>query len=407
VLAAIAVGLLTFSVWFWIVGESLLFALTLTITVFVIACPDALGLATPMAIMVGTGLGAMNGILFKSAAALENATRLTVVVFDKTGTLTLGQPDVVEMVTAPGINETQLLATAAAVERFSEHPLALAVLKRAGSTTTEVATDFANIDGQGARARIGADPVLLGNRKLMQAERVNLEALAADATRLEGSGRTVVHVARAGQLIGLIAIADAIRPSSKATIAKLQERGIKVAMLTGDNQATADRIGAELGIDIVLADVLPGQKAAKVKELQDQGNKVGMVGDGINDAPALTQADVGFAIGAGTDVAMESAQVVLMKSDPYDIVGAIELSRATLRKMHQNLWWAVGYNVIAFPLAAGVFYPFTLSPEVAALSMSGSSALVAINALLLKRTRLAGLKGPGPAPTTAVGVAVT
>ena len=235
-----------------------------------------------------------------------------------------------------------------------------------------------------------------------------MAALAAEAKRLEGGGRTVVFVARAGQLMGLIAIADAVRPTSKATIAKLQERGVKVAMMTGDNQATADRIGKELGIDIVLAEVLPGQKAAKIKELQDQGNKVGMVGDGINDAPALTQADVGFAIGAGTDVAMESAQVVLMKSDPYDVVGAIELSRATLRKMHQNLWWAVGYNVIAFPLAAGVFYPFTLSPEIAALSMSGSSAVVAINALMLKRTKLAGIKRAASpsAPVTAAGAVV-
>ena len=399
VLAAIAVGLITFGVWFWVIGQPLLFALTLTITVFVIACPDALGLATPMAIMVGTGLGAMNGILFKNAAALENATKLTVIVFDKTGTLTLGQPDVVEMVTAIGVTEAQLLAVAAGVEKFSEHPLAQAVLKRAGSAPAELASGFANIDGQGARASIGADAVLLGNRKLMQSEGVNLDALAAEASRLEGGGRTVVHVARAGKLIGLIAIADAVRPTSKATIAKLQERGVKVAMMTGDNQATAERIGKELGIDIVLAEVLPGQKAAKIKALQDQGTKVGMVGDGINDAPALTQADVGFAIGAGTDVAMESAQVVLMKSDPYDVVGAIELSRATLRKMHQNLWWAVGYNVIAFPLAAGVFYPFTLSPEIAALSMSGSSAVVAINALMLKRTKLAGIKrarSPGP-----------
>ncbi len=392
VLAAIAVGLLTFGVWFWVLGQPLLFALTLTITVFVIACPDALGLATPMAIMVGTGLGAMNGILFKNAAALENATKLTVIVFDKTGTLTAGQPDVVEIVTAPEVTEAQLLAVAAAVEKFSEHPLAQAVLKRAGGAPTEVASDFSNVDGQGARATVGADKVLLGNRQLMQSEHVSLDALAAQASRLEGGGRTVVHVARAGNLIGLIAIADAVRPTSKATIAKLQERGIKVAMLTGDNQATAERIGKELGIDIVMAEVLPGQKAAKIKELQDQGNKVGMVGDGINDAPALTQADVGFAIGAGADVAMESAQVVLMKSDPYDIVGALELSRATLRKMHQNLWWAVGYNVIAFPLAAGVFYPFTLSPEIAALSMSGSSAVVAINALMLNRTRLDGIK---------------
>ena len=399
VLAAIAIGLLTFSVWFWVLGQPLLFALTLTITVFVIACPDALGLATPMAITVGTGLGAMNGILFKNAAALENATRLTVVVFDKTGTLTVGQPDVVEMVVAPGVTEAQLLAVAAGVEKFSEHPLALAVLKRAGTTPVEVATGFTNIDWQGARAMIGTETVLLGNRKLMQSESVSpasMTALASDAMRLEGGGRTVVHVARAGQLIGLIAIADAVRPTSKATIAKLQERGVKVAMMTGDNQATAERIGKELGIDIVLAEVLPGQKAEKIKALQAQGNKVGMVGDGINDAPALTQADVGFAIGAGTDVAMESAQVVLMKSDPYDVVGAIELSRATLRKMHQNLWWAVGYNVIAFPVAAGVFYPFTLSPELAALSMSGSSAIVAINALLLKRTKLAGIKSAKP-----------
>jgi Cu2+-exporting ATPase len=401
VLIAIVVGLATFAVWFWVLGQPLLFALTLTITVFVIACPDALGLATPMAIMVGTGLGAMNGILFKNAAALENATKLTVVVFDKTGTLTLGQPDVVEMVPAPGVTESQLLSTAAAVEKFSEHPLALAVLKRAGPQTSErpeTATAFTNIDGQGARAKIGDEVVLLGNRKLMEAEQVGLAELAAEAARLQGGGRTVVHVARGGRLIGLIAIADAVRPTSKATIAKLQERGVKVAMITGDNQATAERIGKELGIDIVLADVLPGQKASKIKELQAQGHKVAMVGDGINDAPALTQADVGFAIGAGTDVAMESAQVVLMKSDPYDVVGAIELSRATLRKMHQNLWWAVGYNVIAFPLAAGVFYPFTLSPEVAALSMSGSSAIVAINALMLKRTKLAGIRSPHPAP---------
>ncbi|MCW5663811.1 MAG: copper-translocating P-type ATPase [Piscinibacter sp.] len=405
VLIAILVGLTTFAVWFWVLGQPLLFALTLTITVFVIACPDALGLATPMAIMVGTGLGAMNGILFKNAAALENATKLTVVVFDKTGTLTLGQPDVVEMVPAPGTTEAQLLSAAAAVEKFSEHPLALAVLKRAGPDTPETATAFTNIDGQGARATIGDDVVLLGNRKLMEAEQVSLAGLAAEAARLQGGGRTVVHVARGGRLIGLIAIADAVRPTSKATIAKLQERGVKVAMITGDNQATAERIGKELGIDIVLADVLPGQKASKIKELQAQGHKVAMVGDGINDAPALTQADVGFAIGAGTDVAMESAQVVLMKSDPYDVVGAIELSRATLRKMHQNLWWAVGYNVIAFPLAAGVFYPFTLSPEVAALSMSGSSAIVAINALMLKRTKLAGIRSPHPSPAAPSPVA--
>ena len=392
VLAAIVIGLLTFAVWYWVLGQPLLFALTLTITVFVIACPDALGLATPMAIMVGTGLGALNGILFKHASALENAAKLSVVVFDKTGTLTLGQPEVIECVTVSGITEEQMLATAAAVEQHSEHPLAQAILKRATALTLELARDYTNIDGQGARALVGNDPVVLGNSRLMQSEQIELGGLSAQAERLQGGGRTVVHVARAGQLIGLISIADAVRPTSAQAIAELKRQGIRVAMITGDNQATAQRIGQALGIDLVLADVLPGQKAAQIQALQQQGHRVGMVGDGINDAPALTQADVGLAIGAGADVAMESAQVVLMRSDPLDVLGAIELSRATLRKMHQNLAWAVGYNVIAFPLAAGVFYPFTLSPEIAALSMSGSSAIVALNALMLKHTRLSGLK---------------
>ncbi|WP_413438214.1 heavy metal translocating P-type ATPase [Sulfuriferula sp. GW1] len=397
VLAAIVTGLATFAVWFWWIGQPLLFAMTLTITVFVIACPDALGLATPMAIMVGTGLGAMNGILFKNAAALEQATKLNVIIFDKTGTLTLGQPEVVDLATAAGTGVDAMLALAAAVEQGSEHPLAQAILKRAAAMPTQPGSGFTNIDGRGAKAEVEGRTALLGNRKLMEAEQVDMNGLAAKADEMQGAGRTVVHVAHGGKLLGLIAIADAVRPTSKDAIQALQWRGVKVAMLTGDNRATAERIGRELGIDIVLADVLPGQKADKVKELQAQGNKVGMVGDGINDAPALTQADVGFAIGAGTDVAMESADVVLMKSDPFDVVGALELSRATLRKMHQNLGWAVGYNVIAFPLAAGVFYPFTLSPEIAALAMSGSSALVAINALMLKRTRLAGIRRTGAA----------
>ena len=392
VLAAIITGLATFAVWFWWIGQPLLFAMTLTITVFVIACPDALGLATPMAIMVGTGLGAMNGILFKNAAALEEATKLNVIIFDKTGTLTLGQPEVVDVATAAGTKVDTMLALAAAVEQGSEHPLAQAILKRAAGMPTQPSSSFTNLDGMGAKAEVAGRTVLLGNRKLMEAEKVDMNNLVAKADEMQGAGRTVVHVAQGGKLLGLIAIADALRPTSKDAIQALQQRGVKVAMLTGDNRATAERIGRELGIDIVLADVLPGQKADKVKELQAQGNKVGMVGDGINDAPALTQADVGFAIGAGTDVAMESADVVLMKSDPFDVVGALALSRATLRKMHQNLWWAVGYNVIAFPLAAGVFYPFTLSPEIAALAMSGSSALVAVNALMLKRTKLAGIK---------------
>jgi Cu2+-exporting ATPase len=395
VIAAIVIGLATFAVWFWWIGEPLLFAITLTITVFVIACPDALGLATPMAVMVGTGLGAMNGILFKNASALEDATKLNVIVFDKTGTLTIGQPEVVEMVTAEGVSEDVLLAAATAVEQGSGHPLAQAILRRAANLSVVAPTGFESLDGMGARAETAGGTVFLGNRLLMDTQELALGPLEAEATRLQGDGRTVVHVSQAARVIGLIAIADAIRPTSKAAVAKLRERGIEVVMLTGDNAATAKRIAADLGIDTVLADVLPGQKAEKVKELQATGKKVGMVGDGVNDAPALTQANVGIAIGAGTDVAMESADVVLMKSDPYDIVGAIELSRATVRKMHQNLWWAVGYNVIAFPLAAGVLYPFVLSPEVAALSMSGSTLIVAINALLLKRTKLTGIRQPG------------
>ena len=395
VIAAIVMGLATFAVWFWWIGQPLLFAVTLTITVFVIACPDALGLATPMAVMVGTGLGAMNGILFKNASALEDATKLNVIVFDKTGTLTVGQPEVVEIVTAEGITEDQLLTAAAAVEQGSDHPLAQAVLRRSANLTVAAPTAFESLDGMGARADTAGGTVFLGNRLLMDTQKLALGPLEAEAARLQADGRTVVHVAQAARVIGLIAIADALRPTSKAAVAKLRERKIEVVMLTGDNAATAKRIAADLGIDSVLADVLPAQKADKVKELQATGKKVGMVGDGVNDAPALTQADVGFAIGAGTDVAMESADVVLMKSDPYDIVAAIELSRATLRKMHQNLWWAVGYNVIAFPLAAGVLYPFVLSPEVAALSMSGSTLIVAINALMLKRTKLAGIRQPG------------
>ena len=352
VLAAIVIGLLTFAVWYLWVGQPLLFAMTLTITVFVIACPDALGLATPMAVMVGTGLGAMNGILFKNAGALEEATKLDVIIFDKTGTLTVGQPEVVDVVISRRVATDTVLMTAAAVEQGSDHPLAQAIVRRAQGLAVPVQKGFENIEGMGARAEIDGEPVFLGNRRLMDTQKLDLGELAAEAQRLQGAGRTVVHVARAGKVIGLIAIADAPRSRAAATVAKLRERGVQVAMLTSDNAGTAHRIARDLGLDIVLADVLPGQKAGKVKELQAQGKKVGMVGDGVNDAPALTQADVGFAIGAGTDVAIESADVVLMKSDPYDVVGAVELSHATLRKMHQNLWWAVGYNVIAFPLAA-------------------------------------------------------
>jgi Cu2+-exporting ATPase len=385
---AIVIGLVTFAAWYWWIGETLLFALTLMITVFVIACPDALGLATPMAIMVATGLGAKNGILIKSAASLEDAARIDTVVFDKTGTLTVGQPEVVEIVTASGVVREDLLAWAGAVEKGSEHPLAQAILKQAAGIALPAAGSFNTVPGLGARADVDEAAVLVGNRMLMGVEKVAVIELDAEAARLEGNGRTVVFVARSGALAGLIAIADAARPTSTSAIARLREMGVNVAMLTGDNRGTANRIAGELGINIVLAEVLPGQKAQEMRKLQAAGRKVGMVGDGVNDAPALTQADVGIAMGAGTDVAIDSADVVLMKSDPLDVVRMIEISRATLRKMHQNLGWAVAYNVVAFPLAAGLLFPVLLSPEIAALAMSGSSVLVAVNALLLKRHQL-------------------
>lgn len=388
VLAAIVFGLVTFAVWVWVIGQPILFAMTLTITVFVIACPDALGLATPMAVMVSTGLGAKNGILFKAASALEMAAKLDVIVFDKTGTLTIGHPEVVEIKTASERSERDVLDVAAAVEAGSEHPLAQAILKKAGDGAKLAATAFKAIEGMGAQATVDGGAVFVGNPKLMEAQKIDLAGLAPEIERLQGAGRTVVCVARDATLLGIIAIADAPRPTAIAAIRVLRERKIKVAMLTGDNRATAERIAKELGVDIVFADVLPAQKVDKIKSLQQEGHKVGMVGDGVNDAPALTQAEVGFAIGTGTDVAIESADVVLMKSDPFDVVRAIDISRATLRKMHENLWWAVAYNVVSFPLAAGVFYPFVLNPAIAALSMSGSSALVAINALLLKRIHL-------------------
>jgi Cu2+-exporting ATPase len=384
---AVVIGFTTFAVWFWWIGQTLFFALTLMVTVFIIACPDALLLATPMVVAIASGLGARNAILFKNVIALEAAARLTVVVMDKTGTLTIGRPSVVDVVTLAGRSQKDLLAWAGAVERGSEHPLARAIVERAAGIELLAATDFTAVPGFGARAQVDGQPVLVGNTGFMATENITLQELKAEAARLQGSGRTVVYVARGGALVGIIAIADAIRPTSKEAVARLRGLGIDVVMLTGDNRATAERIASELGINIVLAEVLPGQKAEAVRKLQGQGKTVGMVGDGVNDAPALTQANVGIAMGAGTDVAIDSADVVLTKSDPLDVVRTIEISRAALRKMHQNLFWAVAYNAVAFPLAAGLLYPILLRPEVAALAMSGSTVLVAVNALLLKRFR--------------------
>jgi Cu2+-exporting ATPase len=391
VFVALIGGGTTFLAWLVARGdvtEALLFA----ITVVVITCPDALGLATPTAIMVGTGLGAKRGILFKNAIALETAARIDTVVMDKTGTLTKGEPEVTSVVTAD-TDEQALLSLAAAVERESEHPLAEAIVAHADELGAGEARAerFENVPGHGAIATVEQQRVVVGNRRLLEREGISLDGLGARRDELAATGHTVVAVAIDGRAAALIAIADAARDTSNAAVAALRAAGVEVVMLTGDNEATAKRIASELGIDSVIAEVLPGDKSAKVAELQSTGKKVAMVGDGVNDAPALAQADLGIAIGAGTDVAIETADVVLMRSDPLDAATALAIGRGTLRKMRQNLGWAIGYNAIALPIAAGVFEPsfgLVLRPEIAAISMSGSSFLVATNAVLLKRLRL-------------------
>jgi Cu2+-exporting ATPase len=393
VLVALIGGLGTFLIWFGVVGREFLDALLFAITVVVITCPDALGLATPTAVMVGTGLGARRGILFKNAIAIEQSAALDTVVLDKTGTLTRGEPEVVE-ITGDGLDDSELLRLVSAVERESEHPLAEAIVKAAEKRGVEQlrAEQFEAVAGHGAVATVEGRRILVGNRRLLEREQVSLNGLAVRADEMAGAGRTVVHVAVDGRPAGLIAIADAPRETASEAVAALKQLGIRPVMLTGDNRQTAERIAAELGIEEVLAEVLPADKAAKVAELQGQGRKVAMVGDGVNDAPALAQADVGIAIGAGTDVAIETADVVLMRSDPLDVATAVTIGRGTVRKMRQNLGWAIGYNSLALPIAAGVFEPWglTLRPEIAAISMSGSSVLVAVNALALKRLRLPG-----------------
>jgi Cu2+-exporting ATPase len=403
VIVAVLAGITTFLLWFlWLAprympagADRLVFSLTFAITVVVITCPDALGLATPTAIMVGTGLGAQHGILFKDATALEGAARINAVVFDKTGTLTKGEPEVVEIAINPelGLGETDVLAKAAAAEKGSEHPLAQAVVKAAQSRglALESVSGFEAVPGHGLRARVGDSAVLIGNGKLLADNGIRLDGLGPKADELARGGRTVIHIAIDGKAAGLIAVADAPRESAAEAVRQLRDLGVEVVMLTGDNKSTAERIARDLGIQTVLAEVLPGQKADRVQDLQARGKSVAMVGDGINDAPALARADVGIAIGAGTDVAVETADVVLMRSDPVDVARAIRLGRATVRKMRQNLAWAVGYNSLAIPIAAGLLYPgfgILLQPAVGALSMSGSSILVAVNAVLLKNARI-------------------
>ncbi|QYL15449.1 heavy metal translocating P-type ATPase [Mycolicibacterium pallens] len=401
VLVALVGGTATFLVW-WAVGAGVQAALLFAITVVVITCPDALGLATPTAIMVGTGLGAKRGVLFKNATALETSARIDTVVMDKTGTLTKGEPEVTDLV-VQGMSEEELLALVAAVETESEHPLAAAIVRYAvdrGISPAQL-TSFRNVPGQGAIATVAGRKVAVGNRKLMLEEEVDFADMMVRRDELAATGRTAVLVSVDGHGVGVVALADAARETSAAAVTALHELDVQVVMLSGDNQATAARIADQLGIDTVIAEVLPGDKAAKIAQLQQQGKKAAMVGDGVNDAPALAQADLGVAIGAGTDVAIETADLVLMRSDPLDVPIALRIGRGTLRKMRQNLGWAVGYNVIALPIAAGVFQPLfglVLRPEIAALSMSGSSLIVAVNALMLKRLKL-----PSPPPADSAG----
>ena len=386
------IGLITFAVWYFVVPDPVFSrALLNFVSVLVIACPCAMGLATPTAVMVGTGLGAESGILIKGGESLENAYRLRTVVFDKTGTLTRGEPEVTDIVPAAGSTPEEVLRVALALEAVSEHPLARAVLAKGeqAGLRAEPVEGFAAVSGLGAKALLGGQPCLLGNARFLEEEGVPIDALGGDAARLAGEGKTVVFVARNGQAIGLMGFSDLPKPSAQAAVAALKGMGLKVAMITGDNAATAGAMGKALGIDRVLAEVLPGDKAEEIRRLREGGEVVAMVGDGINDAPALTAADIGIAIGAGTDVAIEASDITLMQDDLMAVPRAIRLSFATMRTIRQNLFWAFIYNIIGIPIAAGVLYPFwgiLLNPEFAAAAMALSSVSVVSNSLRLRRT---------------------
>lgn len=382
------IAVLAFAGWYF-TGHTFVFAMTIFISILVIACPCALGLATPTAIMVGTGKGAEYGILIKGGEALETTHLIDTIVFDKTGTITEGKPEVTDIVTTNGIERDWLLQIAASAEKGSEHPLGEAIVRGAEKESLEMRTidTFKAIPGYGIEVEVDGSRLLLGNRKMMDQNSISLITLEAESDRLAEEGKTPMYIAMNGQLSGIIAVADVVKASSKAAIAKLHEMGIEVAMITGDNKKTAAAIAGQVGIDRVLAEVLPQDKSNEVKKLQAEGRKVAMVGDGINDAPALAQADIGIAIGSGTDVAMESADIVLMRSDLMDVLTAIKLSKSTIRNIKQNLVWAFGYNVAGIPIAAGLLYLFggpLLNPIFAAAAMSLSSVSVLTNALRLK-----------------------
>ncbi len=384
----ISLAIISSLVWY-ISGESALFSLTIFISVLVIACPCALGLATPTAIMVGTGKGAEYGVLIKSGEALETAHKINAIVFDKTGTITEGKPKVTDIVTKD-IDKEELLILAASAEKASEHPLGEAVIKYAEEKSLKLkdVDNFKAIAGKGIEATLEGKNLLLGNKKFMEEQSIFIEDFQHESNLLAEEGKTPMFIASEGKLLGIIAVADTIKESSKIAIERLHAMNIKVAMLTGDNKRTADAIARQVGIDIVISEVLPGDKAKEIKKLQKDGNKVAMVGDGINDAPALAVADIGIAIGSGTDVAIESADIVLMRSDLRDVPTAIDLSKKTIKNIKENLFWAFGYNTVGIPIAMGVWYAFggkLLNPMIAALAMSFSSVSVLLNALRLKR----------------------
>jgi Cu2+-exporting ATPase len=390
VIVAISAGLLTFAAWTLFSDEDFIRSLTFAISAVVIACPDALGLATPTAVAVGTGIGARHNILIKDAATLEGIGALDAIALDKTGTLTVGEPAVTDLITSDERSKDELLQLVGSAEQGSEHPLAAAIVRAARERGVElVDTDeFEAVAGHGLKATVDGRRLAVGNARMLEREGISADGLTEQAERLAAAGKTAMYVAVDGEPAGLVAAADQIRPSARAAIASLKELGLEVAMISGDNRRTAEAVGRELGIDRVFAEVLPQDKADYVARLQQEGKKVAMVGDGVNDAPALAQADVGIAIGAGTDVAVETANVVLMRSDPLDVAAAMQLSRATVRKMKQNLVWASVYNLLAIPIAAGVLFTsagIELRPEWSALLMSASSIIVATNAVLLKR----------------------
>ncbi len=391
VVLAISAGLATFLVWF-AARQTVLTALTFAISAIVIACPDALGLATPTAVAVGTGLGARHNILIKDAPTLEGVSKIRAVVFDKTGTLTEGKPRISEIATVQGLNEDEALRLVGGTEADSNHPLSRAVLEEVKRRQLQLPTKverFENLSGLGVRASIEGKEVLVGTVKLMRQNGIDTDLLQEKIDGLVEKGETVMVLAVDGRVLAVIGAADTVRLTAKAAVSRLNQLGIETVMITGDNLATAEAVARMVGIKRVFADVLPQDKALFVKKLQDEGRVVAMVGDGVNDAPALAQADIGIAIGAGTDVAIETAKVVLMKSDPSDVLRAIKLSKATITKMKQNLFWASFYNILAIPIAAGILYPnfgIILRPEVSALLMSASSIIVATNAVLLKRT---------------------